>query len=450
MDISFHFFVLFFGGEGLDWQLALAKTVEDFKKVETTLAPSLLVKQPPGIFFSAQTSSRFIVGGCGCVAGDWNLVPGAARLAGVVFANLCRVVFSLFQSHPATTPLLEVFLLILGFQKRSTSSKKHHLHHNFENLFYPCPPVSFKELQTEKPWLHQSPISGIHLAWRLAAGDSPASIRLPTSRQIFNPSTTELSQVRVRKYCWNCWKNCFCHFESFLHCFWAIGEDCVEIYGKLKEIAWTLHFHGAVVKSFHKDMIYGSFTKTSLKARLNLKALRANAWRWTVKRCRFRSPRFLFLRWIDALGFFRSLLRVDSKVKPKQRLILRARWGSLISGAPRKILLDDGIPVLTKKNGVGGWVVRFHPHWNQLQGVFVWSQNFSADRFLWVEISGKNVSKEIPILMISIRFHSQKRNKAMTNRHSTTRRALGDSQGGLGAWVLLLEKNPSSVIPEVA
>lgn len=52
--------------------------------------------------------------------------------------------------------------------------------------------------------------------------------------------------------------------------------------------------------------------------------------------------------------------------------------------------------------------------------------------------------------MISIRFHSQKRNKAMTNKHSTTRRALGDSQGGLGAWVLLLEKNPSSVIPEVA
>ena len=46
------FFRVIFWGEGLDWQLALAKTVEDFEKiVETTLAPSLLVKQPPGIFF---------------------------------------------------------------------------------------------------------------------------------------------------------------------------------------------------------------------------------------------------------------------------------------------------------------------------------------------------------------------------------------------------------------
>lgn len=225
------------------------------------------MKQPPGIFFfqrKLHPASSSAAAAASPGTGTWS--QGLLDSLELFLPTFAGLFFSLFQSHLATTPLLEVFLLILGFQKRSTSSKKHHLHHNFENLFYPCPPVSFKELQTEKPWLHQSPISGIHLAWRLAAGDSPASIRLPTSRQIFNPSTTELSQVRVRKYCWNCWKNCFCHFESFLHCFWAIGEDCVEIYGKLKEIAWTLHFHGAVVKSFHKDMIYGSFTKTSLKA----------------------------------------------------------------------------------------------------------------------------------------------------------------------------------------
>ena len=31
----------------------------------------------------------------------------------------------------------------------------------------------------------------------------------------------------------------------------------------------------------------------------------------------------VFWRWIDAAGGFRSLLRVDSKVKPKQRIIFR-------------------------------------------------------------------------------------------------------------------------------
>ena len=36
-----------------------------------------------------------------------------------------------------------------------------------------------------------------------------------------------------------------------------------------------------------------------------------------------QEPPGCFLRWIDALGFLRSLLRVDSKVKPKQRIIFR-------------------------------------------------------------------------------------------------------------------------------
>lgn len=75
--------------------------------------------------------------------------------------------------------------------------------------------------------------------------------------------------------------------------------------------------------------------------------------------------------------------------------------------------------------------------------------------FLWVESLGKNLSKEIPTVMISIRLHSQKRNKAMINRHSTTRlfvdwstrRFSGDVWGlGFYSW----KKNPSSVIPEVA
>lgn len=95
------FFRVIFWGGGFGLAISFGKNGRRFlKKVETTLAPSLLVKQPPGIFFSAQTSSRFIVGGCGCVAGDWNLVPGAARLAGVVFPNLCRVVFFALSEPP--------------------------------------------------------------------------------------------------------------------------------------------------------------------------------------------------------------------------------------------------------------------------------------------------------------------------------------------------------------
>ena len=88
-----------------------------------------------------------------------------------------------------------------------------------------------------------------------------------------------------------------------------------------------------------------------------------------------------------------------------------------------------------KGRGLGGKI----SHRNQLQGFF-WSQKFSAAWFLWGKNLGKNLSKEIPTVMISIRLHSHKRNKAndkQTFHYSAIRglehsEILGGTFGGLG------------------